>query len=115
MDKIIIKNLKVESNIGISCEERSDKQALLIDIILFTDLRKSGISDDINDTINYSTVCKEIIMLLQKEFATIECIAETLAQQIKQNFNILRIKIKVRKPKALLKKGAQYAAVEIER
>ncbi len=114
-DKIIIKNLKIESKIGITCDERKYLQPLIIDTIIFTDLKKSGFSDKIEDTINYSTICKEIILIIQKEFETIECVAETIAQNIKQKFNVEKLRIKVKKPKALLKKGAQYAAVEIER
>lgn len=42
MDKIIIRDLLLRGIIGINPEERKNKQDILINLILFTDIRPTG-------------------------------------------------------------------------
>ncbi len=53
MDKIVIKDLLVRTIIGVSDEERRDKQAVLINVTLWAHLARAGRSDKIEDTVNY--------------------------------------------------------------
>lgn len=115
MDKIIIKNLQLMCNIGITAEERSQKQPIIIDVCIFKDLKEVGKSDDIEKTINYSSVAKMIIKISENQFNTIEALAENIAEQTKTEFKPEKVKVVVKKPEALVRKGALYAAVEIER
>ena len=114
-DKIIIKKLELWCNIGLGSKERSKKQPLYADIELFLSLKEAGISDDITKTINYTEVCNNIKKLTEKEYVTIESLAETIADNIKSNFKPDSIRVYIRKPRALKEEGAEYAAVEIIR
>jgi len=114
-DKIIVKNLGLLCKLGITFSEQEEKQPVFVDIELTTDLKPAGISDDISKTINYSSVCNEIKKIAEKEHKTIEAIAENIAKQIKTIFKPLTVKVLIKKPGALARKGAKYAAVEIER
>ena len=114
-DKITIKKLELWCNIGLGSKERSKKQPLYADIELFLSLKEAGISDDITKTINYTEVCNNIKKLTEKEYVTIEGLAETIANNIKYNFKPDLIRVYIRKPGALKEEGAEYAAVEITR
>ena len=63
MDKIIIRDLLVRGPIGISDEERSQPQDILINVVLFTETSKAAETDSIYDCVNYSIIVKKIITL----------------------------------------------------
>lgn len=114
MDKIIIKNAKFRCNIGVSAKERSKKQEIIIDTELFFNFK--NMNDDIKNTINYSEVHSSIKKIVEKkEYKLIETLAEEIAKEILSNFKINKIVVKIKKPEALRKKNAGYAAVEITR
>ena len=56
MDKIIIRNLEVDTIIGIFEHERLNRQNVLINCEVSLDLNKAGESDDFKDALNYSEV-----------------------------------------------------------
>ena len=60
MDQIIIKDLLARGIIGVNPEERAKTQDMLINIILFTDLRRAGQTDEIDHTVSYSTVARRV-------------------------------------------------------
>ena len=60
MDKILITDLRATGIIGIKSPERDQPQTLLINLTLYTDLHPAGISDDIKDTVSYSTAAKAV-------------------------------------------------------
>ena len=64
MDQIIIKDLVARGIIGINDWEREKKQEILINIVMFTDIRKAATSDDIADCVNYRTVTKKALAVL---------------------------------------------------
>ena len=60
-DTIIIKDLLVRNTIGVDSWERLKKQDILINVRLQTDLTRAGSSDELGETVNYSTVCKDVV------------------------------------------------------
>jgi len=58
LDKIHIKDLLVHAIIGINPDERVTKQDILVNATLFFDTRAAGASDEMTDSINYSTITK---------------------------------------------------------
>ena len=73
MDKIFIRDLLVRCIVGIYPEERKEKQDVKINMVLYTDLRKAGQSDDIDDTVNYKTIKKQVLKMVQEsDFFLIE-------------------------------------------
>jgi D-erythro-7,8-dihydroneopterin triphosphate epimerase len=61
LDRILIRNLLVRGIIGINPDERSNKQDILINAVLWADTRKPGNTDNIEDTVNYRTLAKAMI------------------------------------------------------
>ena len=95
---IEIENINVWARVGVLAEERLIGQLFALDILLWSDLDKCSKSDDLNLTIDYSTVINEI-KLHSKEFTcfTIERYSEELYKILKSKFNFYRLKIKITK------------------
>lgn len=58
LDRIHIRDLLVHAIIGINPDERINPQDVLVNATLFFDTRAAGASDDMGDSINYSTITK---------------------------------------------------------
>lgn len=112
-DKILIKDLLLRGIIGINDWERKDKQDILINMTLFTDLRAAGASDDIADALNYRTLTKAVIAYVEgSAHFTVEALAAALAR-IAVEHGAQRVMVRVEKPGAL--RFAASVGVEIER
>ncbi len=79
-DQIQIKNLLLRTIIGINEEERRNRQDVLINLTLFADTRPAGKSDEIADAVNYRTITKRIIALVEgSRFYLVEKMAAEIA------------------------------------
>ncbi len=114
MDKITLKNLRVNCIVGTFPEERETKQTIIINIDLFCDLRKAGISDDLKDTVDYFEIEQEVVKFVEESnYFLLEAIAENIAKLCLSKNSILKTKIQIAKPAAL--EYADSAIIEIER
>jgi dihydroneopterin aldolase/D-erythro-7,8-dihydroneopterin triphosphate epimerase len=113
-DRIHIKDLHLRTIIGINDEERRNRQDVLINITLDTDVRAAGSSDDIDDAVNYRTITKQIIALVeQSSFFLVEKMATEIAAICLADPGVERAQVRVEKPGAL--RFARSVGVEIER
>jgi len=100
-DKITIKGLRLRCIIGFNPEERRDKQDVVIDMLLFTDLRKGGTSDNPDDILNYRTINKAVIQHVEaSSYKTLEALASGIAR-VAIDCGAPRISVTVHKPGAL--------------
>jgi FolB domain-containing protein len=114
MDKIIIKDLLLRGIIGINEDERTNKQDILINLVIYANTRPAATSDDISDAINYRTITKRIIAHLEESADfLVEKLAEDIARFILLDYNVQRIIVRVEKPGAL--RFARSVGVEIDR
>ena len=114
MDKVIIKNLLARGIIGVYDWEREKPQEILINITLYGDLRKAGLSDDINDSINYKTIAKEALILAENcQRLTVEALAHDIAASCLETKGVKKVIVRVEKPGAV--RFAESVGVEIER
>jgi len=113
-DSIIIKDLTLRCIIGIYDYERKNKQDVLINMTLYSDLHPAGQSDNISDTINYKSLTKEIIASVEKSsFFLLEALASHISSICLKKSRINGCKIRVDKPGAL--RYSKSVGVEIER
>ncbi len=113
-DRIHIKDLLLRTIIGINDEERRDRQDVLINIILHADMRAAGASDDIEDAVNYRTITKRVIKLVEgSQFLLVEKMAAEIAAICLDDPRVERAIVRVEKPGAL--RFARSVGVEIER
>jgi D-erythro-7,8-dihydroneopterin triphosphate epimerase len=113
-DQIEIKDLLLRTIIGINDEERRNKQDVLINITLGADTRAAGKSDDINDAVNYRTLTKRIIQLVEdSQFYLIEKLAAEIAALCLDDPRVDSAAVTVEKPGAL--RFARSVGVTIHR
>jgi FolB domain-containing protein len=114
MDQVIIKDLLVRGIIGINDWERVNIQDILINIVLFADLRRAGESDDIADCVNYRIVAKKVQAHAEsaRRF-TVEALAADIARLCLEEPLVQKVRVRVEKPGAV--RFSNSVGVEIER
>jgi dihydroneopterin aldolase/D-erythro-7,8-dihydroneopterin triphosphate epimerase len=113
-DKIEIKDLLLRTIIGINEEERRNRQDVRINITLYADTRAAGLSDDIADAVNYRTITKQVIQLVEgSRFYLVEKMAAEIAAICLDDPRVERAQVSVEKPGAL--RFARSVGVTIER
>jgi dihydroneopterin aldolase/D-erythro-7,8-dihydroneopterin triphosphate epimerase len=113
-DQIQIVDLLLRTIIGINEEERRNRQDVLINITLHADMSAACRSDDIEDAVNYRTLTKEIIELVEgSSFFLVEKMAAEIAAICLSDPRVERARVRVEKPGAL--RFARSVGVEIER
>jgi FolB domain-containing protein len=114
MDQIFIKDLLARGVIGISEHERAQPQDIMFNITIFTDIHAAGLSDNIDDSINYRTIAKKILAYASSVGRfTVEAVAEDVSKMILEDPRVLNVRVRVEKPGAV--RFAQSVGVEIER
>ena len=113
-DKIYIRDLAIRCIIGVNQDERTEKQDVVINIILFTDTRKAGQTDILEDSVDYKMVKKAVLSLVENSaFLLIEKLAEEIAKVCLGNSKVQKVSVTVDKPGVL--RYARSVAVEIVR
>lgn len=114
MDIIFLKDLKIETTIGIYSWERQIKQAIVLDIEMATDIRPAASADNIEMALNYKAVAKRLIdFVSHSEFQLVETLAESIAEIIRHEFAVKWVRLRLSKPGAV--RGARDVGVIIER
>jgi dihydroneopterin aldolase/D-erythro-7,8-dihydroneopterin triphosphate epimerase len=113
-DQILIKDLFLRTIIGINDDERNNRQDVLINLALDTDTRPAGLSDDIADAVNYRTLSKQVVELVENSrFYLVEKLAEEIATLCLADVRVLRVQVTIQKPAAL--RFARSVGISIER
>lgn len=113
-DTIFLRDLKVETIVGIWDWERKIRQTVSIDLEMGADIRKAAATDDIEDTLNYKSVAKRVQQFVEaSEFQLVETMAEKIAKTILAEFDLPWIDVRVNKPGAI--RGARDVGVQIRR
>lgn len=117
MDYISIKNLEVFTRQEVFGEEKRFGQKYAIDLNLYLDTRRAGVSDEIEESIDYAAVCHFISAFLKgHSYKLIESAAERLAEDILIEYPALsRVLLTVKKPWAPVGLPIEEVAVSIER
>lgn len=94
MDKVLIRELRIEAIIGIFPWEREVRQTLLIDMDIGADLQQAALSGDLDKTINYAAVCERVTALAEEgKYELIESLAEQIAKVVLTEFAAETIKV----------------------
>jgi len=114
MDIIFVRELRVETVIGIYEWERRTRQKVSIDLEMGADIRKAATRDAIDDTLDYQAVAKRLIQFVESsEFLLVETLAERIAGVVLDEFAVPYVKVSLSKPGAI--RGARDVGVIIER
>jgi len=114
VDIVYIRELEIQTVIGIYDWERKIRQTVSLDLDMATDIRAAASTEDISNTLDYKAVSKRLIAYIgEAEFLLIETMAERVAELVLAEFPVNWLRLRVGKPGAVT--GARDVGVIIER
>ena len=114
MDTIFLRDLRVETIVGVWDWERKIRQTVSIDLEMATDIRRAAASDSLDDTLNYKLVAKRVQQFVaESSFQLVETLAEKIAEVVLNDFDVPWVEVRVNKPGAI--RGARDVGVKIRR
>ncbi len=114
MDTVFIRDLRIETIIGIYDWERKVKQTVSLDLEMGADIRAAAATDAIADTLDYKAVAKRLIAFVgASEYQLVETLAEKVAGIVIDEFTVPWLRLTVHKPGAV--RGSRDVGVIIER
>jgi FolB domain-containing protein len=94
---IHVQQLELMAHIGVPEEERARPQRLAISMTLWP-IREAGLDDDVQQTVDYSTVCEETKkFVVTRRDKLIETLVDALAKHLIETFKIQKITVELRK------------------
>jgi dihydroneopterin aldolase len=102
MDQIRISGINGFGFHGVYPEERRVGQRFMADLILFTDLSAAALSDDVNDSTDYSKVVPDVKEILEGDPVNlIESLAERVSSHVLSKYPLVQIiEVTIYKPEA---------------
>ncbi len=114
MDIVFIKDLRIETVIGIYEWERKVQQTISLNIDMGWNIRQAANHDNIEFALNYKSVAKKLkLFVAGTEFLLVEKLAEEICKIIVTEFNVPWVKLELHKLGAV--SGSHSVGVTIER
>ena len=114
MDIVYIRDLRIDTVIGIYDWEREVRQTVSLDLEMATDIRVAAVSDSIEDTLNYKAVAKRLIQFVEEsQFQLVETLSERCAALVLEEFAVPWLRLRLSKPGAV--RGSRDVGIVIER
>lgn len=113
-DTIFLRDLRVDTIVGIWDWERRIRQTVSIDLEMAADIRRAAETDHIDDTLDYKQVAKRVQAFVgDSSFQLVETMAERIAGIVLDEFDVAWVRVSVNKPGAI--RGARDVGVRIYR
>ncbi len=114
LDRIHIGDLLLRCVVGVRDWEREARQNVLLNLTLHADLQAAAATDDIEDTVDYVTIKKNVIEMVEgSSFYLVEALAQAVAEVCLADPLVRRVDVRGEKPGAL--RFARTVAVEMTR
>jgi dihydroneopterin aldolase len=115
MDTLLLKECRFLCAIGVSEEERSRKQNVIIDVEFPADTAKAAASDRIADTVDYFAVYETVKEVVETgEYHLVEALGEAVARRVLERFPVSEVTLTIRKTQPMEGKGA-WAGIRMTR
>lgn len=114
MAKIRVKDLLIRTYIGFNPDELVNKQDVVINLEIETEIPESALkSDEPEDIFNYKVITKKVIALVQEgRFKLLEVLTKRILDTIMEDEKVTRARVEVDKPHAL--RFAESVSMEME-
>ncbi len=119
-DKVIVRDLIINTIIGVNPWEREDKQNVKLNIVVYSGLsrakqaRNPSAGDIVNKQHNYRTIVRSISAYVEaSSYKTVESLATSIARVAVLQNKVEKVRVSVDKPSAIM--FAASAGVEVER
>ena len=115
-DRITIAELTVPTHIGATDDERATPQNVIVSLELTMDLGPAGKSDDLDETIDYDTLTRQVAELVRaSEVRLLETLAENIASHVCSSTRAERVTVEVMKESPPVPEDVGPIAVRITR
>lgn len=118
-DRLRLVGMQFSGRHGVLPWEKTEAQPFEVDLVLHTDLRDAGTSDDLADTTDYGSLFDLTAAIVEgRTFNLIEALAAAIARAVLAATDPTRVdavEVRVRKPKAPLSGAFETVEVEIRR
>jgi 7,8-dihydroneopterin aldolase/epimerase/oxygenase len=115
-ESLKILGLKVPAHIGITEEERSRAQNVIVSVEVFADLTAAVASDEFADTIDYDRLTTDVAQLVRSSRSNLlEHLAGSIADHIGSLSGVERVTVEVSKESPPVREHVEEIAVRITR
>jgi dihydroneopterin aldolase len=115
-DRILLEGMLFQGTHGVYAEEQLQPQPFDVDVELALNLQPAGLSDDLEQTVDYGRVfeiCRQIVE--STRFNLVEALAEAIAQELLSEFPVSEVVVRIRKPNVRLGGTLRAAGIEVRR
>jgi len=114
-DAILLEGIQVPAALGVSAVERRMRRPVRLDLEVGTDLRPSGRSDQIRQTLHYKRIFEVVEDVAgNQEHKLVEALAARICEAVLEKFAAEWVTVTVRKPSPIAGVLA-YAGVRVTR
>lgn len=114
MDIVFIRELKIQTVIGVFEWERAIRQTVVLDLEMASDVARAAATDHLKDALNYKAVANRLTQFVEdSSFQLVETLAEAIATILRDEFGVPWLRLRVSKPVAV--RGSKEVGVLIER
>ena len=101
-DKICIEMLEVFAHHGVLAEEQEKGQIFQVNAVLYTDVHRAGLEDNLFYSIDYGQICQFITNWMQENtYQLLEAVAEKMSKALLLKYDRLAaVELEIRKPQA---------------
>lgn len=116
-DEIRIEQLRVFAHHGVFAEEQAKGQTFQVNAVLYMDIHRAGLEDNLFYTIDYGQVCQFITDWMQQNtYQLLEAVAEKLSKAILLKYdNVTAVELEIRKPEAPISLPLGCVSVKVYR
>jgi len=114
-DLILLEGIQIPAALGVTAAERRMRRPVTLDLEVEHDLRPSGRSDRIGNTIHYKRIFEVVEdVAANQEHKLVEALGQRIARAVLEKFDVSAVTVTVRKPKPI--SGVlDYAGIRIRR
>jgi dihydroneopterin aldolase len=114
VDIVFIKDLDIDTVIGIYDWERKIRQTVRLNLEMSSDIARGAATDRIEDALDYKAVAKRLIAFVENSsFQLVETLGERCAEIVLTEFPVEWVRLELSKPGAV--RGSKSVGIRIER
>jgi dihydroneopterin aldolase len=113
---IEVTGLSLYTHHGVTEAERELGQRLVLDLRLDVGESDATVTDRVEDTVDYGTVCQEVALAAQqRSYKTLERLCSALADRLLDRFELRAVWVKAAKPEPPIPLPVEEVSVEVFR
>jgi dihydroneopterin aldolase len=113
MDIVFIRQLRIETTIGIYDWEKEIRQPVVLDIEMAADNATAAATDRIEDTLDYKAISKRLKQFVgESRFELVETLAERCAAIIREEFGVPWVRLRLDKVGAVTDSAGVGVVIE---